>query len=188
MAICCGKGNNAGDGLVIARHLDLRGIRRATFFLVRPDELTGDAAANFEIVRRADLPLKTFTTSYDADIFDQCLADADWIVDALLGTGARGKPRSPLDRVITQLNSHSAKKMAIDVPSGLDCDTGESADPTFRADHTCTFVAAKPGLLLPEARSRSEKSTSWTSASPLDCSASLALALNRASMKNSQKR
>jgi NAD(P)H-hydrate epimerase len=76
---------------------------------------------------------------------------ADWIVDALLGTGARGEPRPPLDAVIDQINAAAAPTLAIDLPSGLDCDTGEPARHTIRAAQTCTFVAAKPGFLTPGA-------------------------------------
>ena len=77
------------------------------------------------------------------------LAGAAWIVDALLGTGARGEPRPPLDAVIDRINFQSAPVLAIDLPSGLDCDTGQPARHTIRAVHTCTFVAPKPGFALP---------------------------------------
>ena len=79
------------------------------------------------------------------------LADANWIVDALLGTGARGEPRPPLDAVIDQINAAAAKRLAVDLPSGLDCDTGVAARHTIRADETCTFVAMKRGFLSPGA-------------------------------------
>lgn len=151
VVICCGRGNNAGDGLVIARHLDLRGYTTKLLFWSDPDELTGDARQNWEISRCAGLPLVTLDAPYDESLLAQHLAGADWIVDALLGTGARGAPRPPLNHVIEQLNAHPARKLAIDLPSGLDCDTGQPADPCFRADHTCTFVAAKPGLVMPDA-------------------------------------
>ena len=82
---------------------------------------------------------------------DAQLQGADWIVDALLGTGARGEPRSPLDRIIDQLNAHPARILAVDVPSGLDCETGSAARHAVRATDTCTFVAAKPGLLSAQA-------------------------------------
>ncbi|MCA9270982.1 MAG: hypothetical protein KDA41_21020, partial [Planctomycetales bacterium] len=75
------------------------------------------------------------------------IAGAEWIVDAMLGTGASGSPRPPYDEVIRRLNDATAKRLALDIPSGLDCDTGHAGDPTFVADHTCTFAAAKPGLL-----------------------------------------
>ena len=74
------------------------------------------------------------------------MADAAWIVDALLGTGAQGEPRPPFDAVIDQLNAAEAPKLAVDLPSGLDCDTGKPARHTVRAAATCTFVAAKAGF------------------------------------------
>ena len=145
VVICCGKGNNAGDGMVMARHLQLRGIRSRLLFWSAPEELRGDAALNYQIARRAELELHVLDGA--GRPLDELLADADWLVDALLGTGARGAPREPLNHVIERLNRCSCRKLALDLPSGLDCDTGEIGSPTFRADHTCTFVAAKPGLL-----------------------------------------
>jgi NAD(P)H-hydrate epimerase len=149
VVICCGKGNNAGDGLVMARHLDLRGYPVQLLFWSDPQQMSGDAGQNYRIARAASLPLEN--VSEDQDAAARYLAEADWVVDALLGTGAQGEPRAPLDAVIDQLNQLSARKLAIDVPSGLDCDTGAVASHCFRADHTCTFVAAKPGLLAPQA-------------------------------------
>ena len=148
VVICCGKGNNAGDGLVVARHLDSRGFATRLLFWADPGDLRGDAATNLEIARRAELPIEVLQGPLDRARLDKQLDAADWIVDALLGTGARGTPRSPLDAVIDQLNAHGANKLAIDVPSGLDCETGEASDHTFRADHTCTFVAPKTGLVM----------------------------------------
>ena len=81
----------------------------------------------------------------------ELLDGAAWIVDGLLGTGARGEPRPPLDAVIDQLNAAAAPKLAIDLPSGLDCDTGRPARHTIRAAETCTFVTAKTGFFAPEA-------------------------------------
>ena len=114
-------------------------------------ELTGDAAANFLILGKAGIPVESFGAAHDANRLARHLAGADWIVDALLGTGARGEPRPPLGNVIDQLNAGAAKKLAVDLPSGLDCDTGRPAGHTFRADHTCTFVAAKRGFFAPQA-------------------------------------
>jgi NAD(P)H-hydrate epimerase len=158
VAICCGKGNNAGDGFVIARHLALRGYDPQVLLWAEPDELSGDADVNFQIIRRTGIPIELFPTSHFADRWqaDQRLIQgrfgrAQWIVDALLGTGARGDPRPPLDRVIESINGAACRKLAIDVPSGLDCDTGIPAIQTVRADHTCTFVAPKPGFLVPAA-------------------------------------
>lgn len=153
VVICCGTGNNAGDGLVIARHLDLRGYAVRLLFWSDPVELAGDAGLNYQIARHAGLPMHTFAPPYDECVLSDRIQDADWIVDALLGTGARGEPRPPLDTIIDQLNAHPAKKLAVDVPSGLDCDTGAAATHCFRADHTGTFIAAKTGLVAPKARS-----------------------------------
>ena len=149
--ICCGKGNNAGDGFVIARHLDLRGHAVRVLLWAKPDELIGDAAANYRILARTDVPIEFFGGPHDSARLSKHLEGAAWIVDSLLGTGARGEPRPPLDAVIDQLNAAAAPKLAVDLPSGLDCDTGRPAMHTIRATETCTFVAAKTGLLAPEA-------------------------------------
>jgi len=80
------------------------------------------------------------------------LAGASWIVDALLGTGARGEPRPPLDAAIDEINAAVIPILAVDLPSGLDCDTGLPARHTIRAARTCTFVAQKPGFLVAAAQ------------------------------------
>lgn len=166
VVICCGPGNNGGDGLVVARHLDLRGVDVKVFVCVAPQRLsqTGeaagevpaaatiglspDAATNYEIVHRSGIPLKVVSS---ADALSAELPRAAWIVDALLGTGSHGEPRPPLDAVIAAINASGAPVLAIDLPSGLDAETGQAARHTIRARHTCTFVAAKPGFLAPGA-------------------------------------
>lgn len=152
VAIVCGKGNNAGDGFAMARHLENRGVPVRVLLAADPGELCGDAAANYRILAKCRLPMVVLEPFDDARLARE-LAGCAWIVDALLGTGSTGSPRPPLDRIIRHLNGHAAaKKLAADVPSGLDCDTGEAAHPTFAADHTVTFVAPKTGLLTDEAR------------------------------------
>lgn len=148
IVVCCGKGNNGGDGFVLARHLDLRGMEVRVLLWAEPQELTGDAAVNFSILERSGVPIHVFGSQHDAGRLAAHLQGAEWIVDALLGTGARGEPRPPLAEVIEQLNANLAPKLAIDLPSGLDCDTGAAASATIRANHTCTFVALKPGFLV----------------------------------------
>jgi NAD(P)H-hydrate epimerase len=146
VVICCGKGNNAGDGFVMARHLDIRGHVVKVLLWCDPLELTGDARANFEILKMTDVPIVVLDQQFDARRLAEQLVGADWFVDALLGTGAKGDPRPPLDQVIPVLNQAPAKRLAIDLPSGLDCDSGEPSVTTFQADHTCTFVAPKVGF------------------------------------------
>ena len=151
VVICCGKGNNAGDGFVIGRHLQLRRFDARLLLWASPSELGGDAAANFRILEKSGVPIEVFAAEHDPARLERQLLGAAWIVDALLGTGARGEPRPPLDAVIDQLNAAGVPVMAIDLPSGLDCDTGQAAKHTIRAAATCTFFTAKPGFLAPGA-------------------------------------
>ena len=148
VVIACGKGNNAGDGFVIARHLHIARAAVRVLLFADPSDLSGDAAANYQVVERSGIPI---VRCWDRPLPDDVLTGAEWIVDALLGTGASGPPRPPLDEAIRRLNAAPGRKMAIDLPSGLDCDSGIAADPTFRADHTCTFVAPKTGFANPAA-------------------------------------
>ncbi|MEA1952055.1 MAG: NAD(P)H-hydrate epimerase [Planctomycetota bacterium] len=153
--ICCGKGNNAGDGFVMARHLDLRGYEARVLVWAGADELQGglqgDAAENFKILQKTDVPITICGDDFDPTRLDEELARAAWVVDALLGTGAKGEPRAPLDTVIERINAATPPVLAVDLPSGLDCDTGRPAACTIRAKVTCTFAAAKPGLAMPQA-------------------------------------
>jgi NAD(P)H-hydrate epimerase len=148
VVICCGTGNNAGDGFVIARHLNLRGHVVRVLLWADPQRLSGDAATNCRILQNAGMPIEVFGSVHDPQRLASLLEGAAWIVDALLGTGAKGEPRPPLDRVIETLNAAAAPKLAVDLPSGLDCDTGRPARQTIRAAHTYTFVAAKPGFFV----------------------------------------
>lgn len=139
--VFCGKGNNAGDGFVIARHLEIRGYACKVILLFPQGELIGDAATNFAILQKTSVPI--FETPSE---FDAICQEANWIVDAMLGTGARGEPRDPVASAIDWMNAHRAFKLAVDVPSGLDCDTGEPSAHTVSADQTCTFAAMKVGF------------------------------------------
>jgi NAD(P)H-hydrate epimerase len=144
VVICCGQGNNGGDGFVIARHLDLRGV--AVKVIVWGDDARrpADAKANYEVLKRSDIAI---VGGGKLSNLAQELAGAEWVVDALLGTGARGEVRPPLDVVIPAINSSGVPVLAVDLPSGLDSDTGQPARETIRAAHTCTFVAYKAGFL-----------------------------------------
>ena len=152
VAIVCGKGNNAGDGFAMARHLQNRGVPVKVLLAGDPQKLQGDAAANYRIVEKSRLPIVGLEPLDEAVLRSE-LEGCQWVVDALLGTGSTGAPRPPMDKIISHLNhTTGARKLAIDLPSGLDCDTGVAGNPTFEANHTVTFVAAKPGLLVEEAR------------------------------------
>ncbi len=144
VAICCGRGNNGGDGFVVARHLDLRGHLVRVLIFADPADLHGDAALNFRVLERSEISIR----QTDPVDLDTALAGCAWVVDALLGTGARGEPRAPLDEAIRRINAQAIPVLAVDLPSGFDCDTGQAAQHTIVAAHTCTFVACKPGFLV----------------------------------------
>ncbi len=152
VVVCCGKGNNGGDGFVIARHLDNRCKAVRVLLFADPDELRGDAAANWHVLERAGIAFELFDKTVTAAQLKPHLADADWIVDALLGTGASGEPQPPYSAAIEAINGAVKRVMAVDLPSGLDCDTGVAATQTVTAEHTCTFVAAKPGFYKGDAQ------------------------------------
>jgi NAD(P)H-hydrate epimerase len=153
VAICCGKGNNGGDGFVIARHLDSAQIPVKVLLFAPANSLAGDAAIHFRILVKAGLPIENVAMQpLDRETLRRELAAADWIVDALFGTGLTGTVRPPFDEVIAEINDASAQVLAVDLPSGLDCDTGQPLGPTVRADHTATFVALKKGFTNPAAQ------------------------------------
>ncbi|WP_442505292.1 NAD(P)H-hydrate epimerase [Novipirellula sp. SH528] len=143
VVILCGKGNNGGDGYVIARHLDLMERDVVLVSVVEISSLSGDAAANTAIATRAGLDLRTATTREE---IESSLAEADVIVDCLLGTGATGPLRGIYSDAVQVANRSRAARVAIDVPTGLDVDTGDADPNTFRAELTITFVAKKIGF------------------------------------------
>jgi NAD(P)H-hydrate epimerase len=150
VVICCGKGNNGGDGFVIARHLDLRGVPVRVLLFAPPEELSGEAKLNHGILSRTRIPLRVLADAAD-DLRGE-LTSAEWVVDGLFGTGLTGAVRPPLDRVIAAINASGSRVFAVDIPSGLDCDTGHPLGETIRAEHTATFVALKKSFLNPESR------------------------------------
>ncbi len=151
VVICAGKGNNGGDGYVIARHLDLRDVATTVLLFCQPAELTGDAAINYRVLEAARQPLIVVGASPNVAELDRQLAAADWIVDALLGTGTQGTIREPYLTAIAAINRAERKVLAVDLPSGMDCDTGLPLGACVQADHTATFVARKVGFDAPGA-------------------------------------
>jgi NAD(P)H-hydrate epimerase len=129
--------------------LEIRGIPAKVLLLEAPAEPRGDAGANYAIIRQSDLAVVDLSGEKSSERLSGELSAAEWVVDALLGTGAIGPPRPPLADAIRAMNASPARRLAVDLPSGLDCDTGLPAEPTFRADHTCTFVAPKLGYANP---------------------------------------
>ncbi|WP_339730338.1 NAD(P)H-hydrate epimerase [uncultured Gimesia sp.] len=150
--ICAGKGNNGGDGFVIARHLDNAGIPVQIFLLADPQQLTGDAAINYHVASRMGIPIQADPDLSDPHAFRTFLKNADWIVDAFLGTGVQGTIRAPFTTAIQIINEAAGNKLAVDLPSGLDCDTGLPLGDCIIAEQTATFVAEKKGFSAPESK------------------------------------
>jgi NAD(P)H-hydrate epimerase len=152
VAVCCGKGNNGGDGFVIARHLDNGSVPVQVLLFTWPEDLTGDAAVNYAVIHRSGLPLSVHSGPVDFGAVRRELAGAEWVVDALFGTGLSGPLRAPFDAVVGEINAAGKRVLAVDIPSGLDCDTGLPLGAAVRAEHTATFVALKKGFANPAAR------------------------------------
>ncbi len=148
VVICCGKGNNGGDGLVIARHLDAAGIGVRILFAVDPATLTGDAAINLRVVQASGLSLKWVQIAAE---WSTELSVAMWIVDALLGTGLTGPVRAPFVTPMTAINAAGKPVLAVDLPSGFDADAGRPWGDCVRATETVTFAARKVGFDQPDA-------------------------------------
>jgi len=149
VCIFCGTGNNGGDGYVIARHLLNAGIRTEVVLCGDRRKVRGDAQINLEILERlghtAELldPAETSAGRRVAAL----AADADMVVDALFGTGLQGELSEPYRLLIEAINALRRPVLAVDIPSGLDCDTGEPLGAAIRAAYTVTFVAVKKGFV-----------------------------------------
>jgi NAD(P)H-hydrate epimerase len=138
IVIVCGAGNNGGDGYVLGRFAQAAGLTVAVLAAVPPEALRGDARQACEDFRGSGGSLRPFSP--------ELLLEGDVIVDALLGTGLRGDVRPELTAVIRAINASERPVFALDVPSGLDSDTGVPHGETVRADYTVTFVGLKTGL------------------------------------------
>ena len=152
IGIFAGKGNNGGDGLVIARQLAHAG-RDVHLFLVSPaDSFTGEADINLQIAKNLGLPIEVILTDtgfYGTGTgFPTTLASCELFVDAIFGTGLRGTVRGSIATLINSINSLPAPILSVDLPSGLDADTGQPLGTCVRADRTVTIGLPKRGLLV----------------------------------------
>jgi NAD(P)H-hydrate epimerase len=143
--VLCGGGNNGGDGLAVARHLHNRGVDLSISLTVDPAKYTGDALINWRIVQAMRLPAKPL------DIAELAAGRPALIIDAIFGTGLTQSPRPPFAEIAAAVAATKSAVLAIDIPSGLDCDTGIPFGPCVRADRTITFVAEKMGFANPAA-------------------------------------
>ena len=142
--VVCGKGNNGGDGMVAARWLARRGMRAVVVLLAEPGSLDEPTATNFRRLSVEGVPVRDAT----AQALGHELERADVAVDALFGTGFRGAPEGEAAAIISALDDADVPVVAVDIPSGVNGETGVVAGPAVAAEVTVTFGAAKPGLLL----------------------------------------
>ncbi len=153
VCIFCGTGNNGGDGYVIARHLLNGGFKVTVVICGDRSKIKGDAKINLDILERMGQTVDRLDLK-DGNIPTQVKAyanGADMLVDGLFGTGLNGHLRDEYIQLIESLNSENCPVLAVDIPSGLDCDTGEPLGAAIRAKYTVTFVAVKKGFTTTDA-------------------------------------
>ncbi|MBM5804975.1 MAG: NAD(P)H-hydrate dehydratase [Candidatus Verstraetearchaeota archaeon] len=148
-------GNKGGDGFVVARHLASMGVPVSVVLLAKPEQIsTGEAMANFCILEklRSSVALSIAPMPSDVVLLEEAIKSADVLVDAMIGTGAKGELREPLSTAVSLSNSAKSFKVAIDVPTGIDPASGEVRGAAFKADLTVTHHRPKTGLLKPKAK------------------------------------
>jgi len=153
--IFCGTGNNGGDGFVIARHLLNRKFSVVVVVCGDRNKIKGDAKINLDVLEGLGASIEKLDVDTEPDIEVRTASfaqDADMIVDAIFGTGLTGQLRDEYKRLIEAINSLGCPILSVDIPSGLDCDTGQSLGVAIRANCTVTFVALKKGFVLESAQ------------------------------------
>ena len=142
-AVFCGPGNNGGDGLAVARHLSVRGWEARIFLVANSHPLSGDAAAQLAICRKAELQILEIGGEKDLRVALEAAADCDVVIDALFGTGLSRPLDGLFARVVDGINELPLPCVAVDLPSGLSADEPRPIGPHVRADLTVTFAAPK---------------------------------------------
>lgn len=145
IGVLCGRGNNGGDGFVIARYLDQVGVPVTVFLLADAQRVSGDAAANLSLLAPLNIPVVQLPTATDFARTKGLLATQEIWVDALLGTGLNAPVRGYFREVIDFINANGRPVLAVDIPSGLNADTGQPMGSCIQATATATFAFAKIG-------------------------------------------
>jgi NAD(P)H-hydrate epimerase len=149
VGILCGGGNNGGDGYVVARHLHEAGVKVRVWEWSTVDALPPDAAVNASCLHGTAIERRRLPRGDGANGLRRDLGTCGLLVDALLGTGFEGDVRPDLRAVLDEVVASGVSVLALDVPSGLDADSGRAAPGTPRASWTVTFAALKPALVAP---------------------------------------
>jgi len=150
VAILCGKGNNGGDGFVVARHLHNHSISVDVFLIARVSDILkdGDAGTNLQILLNMKIPVKEIFDIPGVNSILKELHNYNILADALFGTGLSGDVREPFKTLIGGVNNLNKTIISVDIPSGLDCNTGKILGAAIKATKTVTFAIAKKGFYL----------------------------------------
>lgn len=149
VAVICGKGNNGGDGFVVARHLAEMGARVTIYYLGPPEKMSDDCRLNFDRAKQMEIAMTEVSSIED---LPEVLTD-EYIVDAIFGTGFSGSPRGLAGELIEYINEHDEHTViAVDMPSGLNADTGEHEGAVVQADYTFPLALPKYGLYVSPGR------------------------------------
>jgi len=150
VCIFCGAGNNGGDGFVIARHLINEGLKVKIALCGKESKIKGDAEINYKITRNMKIAIKELDLNNIEKDVKEYAGESDLIVDAIFGTGLAGVISGEFENLINAINSLNKIIIAVDLPSGLDCDTGLALGTAIKASRTVTFAAAKKGFINPD--------------------------------------
>ncbi|MDO9462381.1 MAG: NAD(P)H-hydrate epimerase, partial [Deltaproteobacteria bacterium] len=149
VAIFSGPGNNGGDGFVIARCLAERGVLVAVYLLTSPEKLKGDALTNYKVITHLDIPVIAVPGDQEWTRYqDRAASENIFFIDAIFGTGLKGEVRGVMATVINWLNGLRKPVWSVDIPSGLDADTGRPLGTAVKADVTITFGLPKIGQIV----------------------------------------
>ena len=150
VAILCGKGNNGGDGFVVARHIHNHGISVDVFLVAKISDILkdGDAGTNLQILLNMKIPVKEILDISGVNSILKELNNYNILVDALFGTGLSGDVREPFKTLIDGVNNLNKPIVSVDIPSGLDSNTGKILGAAIKATKTVTFAASKKGFYL----------------------------------------
>jgi ADP-dependent NAD(P)H-hydrate dehydratase / NAD(P)H-hydrate epimerase len=153
VGVLCGRGNNGGDGFVVARTLVQRGVETSVFLLGRVTEVRGDARTNLEVLGRIGLTVVEIADAQEWELHFSEISRCEVLVDAVLGTGFHGQLSGLLETVVADVNGLGVPVVAIDLPTGVSADTHEVAGEAIEASMTVTLAAPKIPLILPPADS-----------------------------------
>jgi ADP-dependent NAD(P)H-hydrate dehydratase / NAD(P)H-hydrate epimerase len=155
VGVMCGRGNNGGDGFVVARTLIQRGVETLVFLLGSVADVRGDARTNLEVLGRIGLTVVEITNAQEWELHFSEMSRCELVVDAILGTGFHGQLSGLLETVVADLNGLGVPIVAIDLPTGLSADSSEVEGEAIEASMTITLAAPKIPLILPPADTHS---------------------------------